>query len=159
MVDVFAIQRLLARYTRYADQRDGAAMAQLFAPDATIEVIYNKGEVAEMVGTLNGHAAIGAAMSAMMQPHPPLGWSHHTTYDPLIEVVGNRATIDTQFITFDVRGAARPVEGWPKGAFGAQGAITPIESGYYRAVLRKTDGEWLFDRFHIHHDLPYVVPA
>ena len=73
MGDVFAIQQLIARYTRYADQNDGAAMAQLFAPGATIEVIYDKGEVAEMVGTLNGHAAIGAAMSAMMQPHPPLG--------------------------------------------------------------------------------------
>ena len=32
MVDVFAIQQLLARYTRYADQRDGTAMAQLFVP-------------------------------------------------------------------------------------------------------------------------------
>jgi len=155
MIDVFAIQQLPARYIRCADQRESAGIAQPFAFDAIIELVHDKGKMPEVVGKLSGREAIGAAM---MQPHLPLGWSHHTMHDPLIEIDGDLATIDTQFITFDVCGAVRPIEGWPKGAFGAQGTITPIESGYYRAALRKIDGEWLFDRLRIHHDLPYIVP-
>src|SRR5437899_1426436 len=39
-------------------------------------------------------------MSTAMVPHPPLGWSHHTTHDHLVSVDGDKASIDTQLITF-----------------------------------------------------------
>jgi hypothetical protein len=62
--------------------------------------------------------------------------------DHLVSVDGDEASIDTQFITFDVVGTAKPEGGWPVGTFGAQGAIKPIESGYYRFAFRRTDGAW-----------------
>jgi len=31
-----------------------------------------------------------------MKPHPPRGWSHHTTHDPIIEVKGDTATLDAR---------------------------------------------------------------
>ena len=30
-------------------------------------------------------------MTTAMAPHPPLGWSHHTTYDHLVSVDGDEA--------------------------------------------------------------------
>ncbi len=89
------------------------------------------------VGELVGQEAIAAAVSQMMQPHPARGWSHHTTHDHIIEVDGDDATIDAQFVVFEVRGKERPVTGWPEGAFGAQGTVNPIEAGYYRPILRR----------------------
>jgi hypothetical protein len=76
----------------------------------------------------------------MMRPHPARGWSHHTTQDHIIEVNGDDATIDAQFVVFEVRGKERPATGWPAGTFGAQGAVTPIEAGYYRPILRRLGG-------------------
>jgi hypothetical protein len=91
-----------------------------------------------------------------MAPHPPLGWSHHTTYDHLVTVDGDEASIETQFITFDVAGTRKPEGGWPPGTFGAQGAIKPIESGYYRFAFRRTAGEWRIRHQDVIHDIPYV---
>src|SRR6202051_1560338 len=50
-------------------------------------------------------------VSQMMQPHPAHGWSHHTTHDHIIEVDGDNATIDAQFVVFEVRGKERPHTG------------------------------------------------
>jgi hypothetical protein len=95
-------------------------------------------------------------MSTAMTPHPPLGWSHHTTYDRLVSVDGDQASIDTQFITFDVVGTRKPEGGWPAGTFGAQGTIKPIESGYYRFAFRRAGGAWRIRHMDITHDIPYV---
>jgi hypothetical protein len=53
--------------------------------------------------------------------------------------------------------ASRSSEGgWPAGTFGAQGTITPIESGYYRFNLRRTDGAWKIRRQEVIHNIPYA---
>jgi ketosteroid isomerase-like protein len=155
------IRQIVSRYTRAADQRDGEAIAKLYEADAVVEVHYHRGpDGMELLGTLSGGAQIAAAMSAppsgAMAPHPPLGWSHHTTYDHLVSVDGDEASIDTQFITFDVAGTRKPEGGWPAGTFGAQGTIKPIESGYYRFTFRRTDGVWRIRHQDVVHDIPYV---
>ena len=71
-------------------------------------------------------------------------------------VVGDEASIETQFITFDVAAARKPDGGWPAGTFGAQGTIKPIESGYYRFAFRRTHGVWLIRHQDVIHDIPYV---
>ncbi|MFJ1605485.1 hypothetical protein ACIOHS_19250 [Streptomyces sp. NPDC088253] len=53
----------------------------------------------------------------------------------------------------------RPAEGWPAGAFGAQGTITPIESGYYQPRLRRVDGAWRIFHHTILLDQPLVLPG
>ena len=136
------IREIVSRYTRAADRRDGEALAKLYEADAVVEIHYRGPDGMELLGTLSGGAQIAAAMSTAMAPHPPLGWSHHTTYDHLVSVDGDEASIETQFITFDVVGTRKPEGGWPAGTFGAQGTIKPIESGYYRFTFRRTDGVW-----------------
>ena len=154
MSDEREIQQVLARYVRAADRRDGAAMAALFLPDAKVEIFYNHAGAPEPLGELAGPEAIGAAVTTMMKPHPPRGWSHHTTHDPIIEVDGDTGTLDAQFVVFDVVGAQKPEGGWSEGARGAQGSITPIETGYYRPILKKVDGRWMIARQRIYLDLP-----
>ena len=151
------IREIVSRYTRAADRRDGEEMAQLYEADAVVEVYYRGPDGMEQLGTLSGREQIAAAMSTAMAPHPPLGWSHHTTYDHLVSVHGDgdEASIETQFITFNVVGNRKPEGGWPAGTFGAQGTIKPIESGYYHYTFRRTDGGWRIRHLRITHDIPY----
>jgi hypothetical protein len=153
------IREILSRYTRAADRRDGEALAALFASDAVVEVHLHGPDGlddGELLGKLTGAEQVEMAMTRAMAPHPPLGWSHHTTYDHLVSVDGDEASIEAQFITFNVVGTRKPEGGWPAGTFGAQGTITPIESGYYRFTFRRTDGAWKIRHQDVIHDIPYV---
>lgn len=154
-----AVQQVLARYVRGTDARDGAAVAALFTEAGRVEISYNNSGKLEPVGELVGQEAIAAAVSQMMRPHPARGWSHHTTQDHIIEVNGDDATIDAQFVVFEVRGNERPATGWPEGTFGAQGTVTPIEAGDYRPILRRVDGVWKIDTLRIVMNLPLAFPG
>jgi hypothetical protein len=94
-----------------------------------------------------------------MKPHPPRGWGHHATDGLLIDIDGDRATVDVQFMVFSILGDAKPASGWPAGATGAMGAmgtITPIESGYYTQKLVRVDGQWLIESLQVRHTLPFA---
>lgn len=158
MSDERSVQQVLARYVRAADARDGAAMSALFAPAATVEIFFNDAGVPQKVAELVGAEAIGGAIAGMMAPHPPRGWSHHTTHDHIIEVDGDDASLDAQFVVFNTVGDERPADGWPAGASGAQGTITPIESGYYRPRMRRTDEGWQIVHHTIVLDQPMAFP-
>jgi hypothetical protein len=154
-----AVQQVLAKYVRGVDTRDGAAVAALFTDTGRVEISYNNLGKLEPLGELVGREAIAAAMSQMMKPHPARGWSHHTTHDHIIDVNGDDATFDAQFVVFEVRGKERPATGWPEGAFGAQGTVQPIEAGYYRPVLRQVGGAWKIATLRIVHTLPMAFPG
>jgi hypothetical protein len=155
MPDELAVQQVLAHYVRAHDRRDGAAMGALFTPEARVTIFYNynpDGEP-ELIGELAGREAIAQATTHMMKPHPPRGWSHNATDGMLIDIDGDRATVDAQFMVFTILGDAKPASGWPAGAMGA---ITPIESGYYTQNLVRVDGQWLIESLQIRHNLPFA---
>ncbi|CAO5250686.1 nuclear transport factor 2 family protein [Frankia sp. AgKG'84/4] len=152
------VEEVVAAYVRAADRRDGSAMSGLFTEDAVVEIYYTGSGGRDPLGSVRGAAAIGQAVAGLMAPHPPRGWSHHTTFNPIIAVDGDTATIDVQFLVYNVVGRAEPAGGWPPGAVGAQGSITPIESGYNRSTLRRVNGKWLIAEHVISHDLPYAFP-
>jgi uncharacterized protein (TIGR02246 family) len=156
MSDERAVQQVLARYVRATDRRDGQAVAALFTEGGTVQIFHKGIAQPEALGKLVGREAIANAVSNMMQPHPRDGWSHHTTHDTIIEVNGDSATLDAQFVVFKVVGTEKPDDGWPVGTFGAQGTITPIESGYYRPSLVRVEGRWLIESLNIYLDLPMV---
>jgi hypothetical protein len=158
MTDERAVQQVLAKYVRGADARDGAAVAAQFAPNGRVEILYNNAGKLEPIGELVGQDAIAGAVSTMMRPHSPLGWSHHTTHDPIIEVSGDEAQLDAQLVVFEVLGKERPADGWPEGASGTQGTVTPAQSGYYRPTLRRIDGVWKIETLRIILDLPVAYP-
>jgi hypothetical protein len=158
-VEEFAVLQILARYVRAADYRDGAAMAALFLFDGRVIIARNDAGRAAPLATLEGREAIAHAVAHLMQPHPPRGWSHHTTHDAIVVVDGERATIDAQLIVFNSLGTAEPVGGWPVGTVGVQGSVTPVESGYYRPELRRVDGRWLIETMTILLDQTLPVPT
>jgi len=156
MSDELAVQQVLAHYVRAHDRRDGAAAAALFTPQARVTIVYNNnpdGEP-EMIGELAGREAIAQAVTQMMKPHPPRGWSHNATDGVLVEIDGDRASVDAQFMVFSILGDEKPANGWPAGAAGAMGTITPIESGYYTQKLVRVGGQWLIEALEIRHNLP-----
>ena len=158
MSDELAVQQVLAHYVRAHDRRDGAAMGALFTLDARVTIFYNNnpdGEP-ELIGELAGREAIAQATTHLMKPHPPRGWSHNATDGLLIDIDADRATVDAQFMVFTILGDAKPASGWPAGATGAMGAITPIESGYYTQKLVRVDGQWLIESLQVRHNLPFA---
>ncbi|WP_263359953.1 nuclear transport factor 2 family protein [Acidicapsa ligni] len=158
MSDERTIQQVLAKYVRGADRRDGAAVAELFTDDGKVEIFYSNSGNPEPMGEIVGPGPIATAVSQMMRPHPPGGWSHHTTHDPIIEVIGDRATLDAQFIVFSVQAKEKPEGGWPADALGVQGSVTPIESGYYRPILHRVGGGWKIQTLRIVMDMPIAFP-
>jgi hypothetical protein len=160
MSDERDIQQVIAKYVRAVDRRDGVALAELFIPNGKVTIFYTNGGKEELIVELAGREVIGDAMSKLMKPHSALGWSRHTTFDTIIEVDGERATIDAQFIVYNVVGAEKPAAGWPESTLGIQGTITPIESGYYRSTLgRNNDGSWRIAEHRIDHDMPFATPG
>lgn len=157
--DARAVQQVLARYVRAVDRRDASAMSALFIDHAHVEIFYANSVKPSKLGELNGAAMIGQAVAGMMAPHAARAASHHTTHDPIIEVTGDTASIDVQFIVFSTLGAEQPASGWPAGAFGAQGSVTPIEAGYYQSSMVRSDGSWKIAHHRILLDLPAAFPA
>jgi hypothetical protein len=156
MSDELAVQQVLAHYVRAHDRRDGAAMAALFTPEARVTIFYNNAGGLEPLGEIVGREAIANATVHMMKPHPPRGWSHNATDGLLIEIDGDQATVDAQFMVFIILGDAKPASGWPAGAGGAMGRITPIESGYYTQKLVRVEGQWLIESLQVRHNLPFA---
>ena len=159
MSDELAVQQVLARYSRAHDRRDGAAIAALFTPEARVTIFYNNPPDGkpELLGELVGREAIAHATAHMMKPHTARGWSHNATDGLLIDIDGDRATVDAQFMVFSILGDAKPASGWKEGASGAMGTITPIESGYYTPTLVRVDGQWLIESMQIRHNLPFAI--
>ena len=155
------VQEVLARYVRATDQRDGKAQGALFTDEAVVQIYTKTGRDSyEPVGPpLIGGADVEYAVTNFMSAHPEGGSSHHTTFDHLIDADGDRAHLNAQFIVYKVQAFARPAEGWPTGASGAQGNVAPIESGYYDTDLRRVDGEWKIVKHSVLMGMPIAVPA
>lgn len=161
MSDEREIQQVLARYVRATDRRDGRAQGALFTDDAVVQIHTKTGPASyQPFGQpLIGGAGVEYAVANFMAPHPPGGASHHTTSDHIIEVGGDRAHLNAQFIVFEVQAAPRPAQGWPTGTSGAQGTVRPIESGYYDTELRRVGGEWKIVKHDVLMDMPIAAPG
>ncbi|MCH7629899.1 MULTISPECIES: nuclear transport factor 2 family protein [Novosphingobium] len=156
MTDATDILNVLGRYARAHDYRDSEAMAALFADHATIEIFNARGSTMTPIGKLEGLPAIRDAVRQMMAPHGERAWSQNVISAPIIDVGGDEAVIDAQFMVFSIVAATEPENGWPAATFGAQGAIVPIEAGQYRAHLRRTARGWTIAAMRIEHRLPMV---
>ncbi|MDX2646666.1 nuclear transport factor 2 family protein [Streptomyces sp. PA03-1a] len=159
--DVREVREVLARYVRATDRRDGKGQGALFTDDAVVQIYARTGTAGhEPVGEpLIGGAAVAYAVEHYMAPHPEGGAGHHVTADHLVEVDGDRAHMNAQFVVFRTRAAARPAGGWPAGAFGAQGTVEPVESGYYDTDLHRVDGVWKIVHHRVLMDMPIALPG
>jgi hypothetical protein len=143
MSDIDAINRVFAEYVRATDRRDGTTQSLLFTEDTTVQAYINRNGRFEQFGEpMRGRASVVNAVDNLMSKHGQGDWSHHTTSNEIIDVAGDTATYDAQFIVFAVRRSDPPPEGFPTGTVNRLGGISPIESGYYRSRLVKVAGGW-----------------
>ena len=128
MGDERLIQQVLARYARAVDRRDADAVAALYTPDGIERLSWHDRGTRTVMATFQGQAEIRHAVSTFLAPHAPHAWAHHMTFDPIVTITGDTATLDAQFVVVEVDGATR--------------TITPAHAGYYELKLRRHDGEW-----------------
>ena len=161
MTDERQILEVLARYVRATDARDGVAQGALFTDDAVVQISSKVkwGEYVPVGDPVIGGAGVRYAVENFLAPHPTLGSSHHLTADHLIEVDGDTAYLNAQFIVFEVRGHARPADGWPADAMGAQGTVRVIESGYYDTQLARIGSKWKITNHRVLMDVPMALPG
>ena len=160
LVERIRLEDVLARYVRGVDRRDGAAVARLFFDDALVQVCKNDGGSWSVHGEpILGAAAVAFTIENVMPAHPTGGWSHHCTFDHLIEIDGSEATLNAQFIATRSAAEPTPADGWPAETLGARGSVIIAETGYYDADLRKVDGEWRFAQLRVRNDLPWHRPT
>src|SRR5262249_34775906 len=128
MSDERKVEEVMAHYVRETDRRDGKALGALFTADAEVHTSTKdlSGEYHTVGEPLIGAAGVTYGIDHIMHPNPPGGSSHHTTSNHLVEIDGDRAHLNAQFIVFETRTADKPSGDSP-----ALGTTRPIESGYY----------------------------
>lgn len=119
--DEAAIRRILIDYAATQDARDYDAYAALFAKD---------GEWVNGKSVYKGRPAIRQLLVGLYGT-PPSGYvnteSFHLTYNPQIELNGDRATARSRHLLI---------------MRGAKGEPTPMLAGRYEDELIREDGQW-----------------
>ncbi|WP_130178557.1 nuclear transport factor 2 family protein [Cryobacterium sp. SO1] len=155
------MQEILSEYVHATDHRDGVTLAALFTADGSVNILAPDGEggYKPVTAPIVGRSAIADAVAHAQEPLPSLGAEHHVITAPISSASGSDGHLTMQFTTYAIHGAAEPAGGWPAGTAGAQGSITPYESGYYAATFVKSHESWSISRLDIQSDLPVIIPA
>jgi 3-phenylpropionate/cinnamic acid dioxygenase small subunit len=118
VADELAIRRTLAAYCQLCDDGDFAGLAEQFAPDGTFAI-------GDTVAT--GRTAV---MAWFETNHPPERRGKHLTMNTILDVTGDSATVESDFVHLRV----------------IEGAITPEVAGRYLDTFVRLDGRWLILR-------------
>lgn len=132
------IRRVLIEYGKYLDTRNYAAYASLFTEDG----VWTGG-----LGSFTSRAAIEKMLVDYIGTPEP-GFvnksSYHMMTNPLIEIDGNRAKVESKFLFWTAT-----VDGLPQ----------PSHSGRYVDEFVKVGGEWKIARRTAWGELPYLDPT
>src|SRR5690242_12491317 len=115
MSDRVEIVEVLARYVRAMEQRDGEVLASLFTEDGVFALFGRQGDGdspsgADVVGRDRIRAMVeGGALA------PQRGMQYLTT-DHIVDIDGNKANLEAQFIAVETDAEMRGDIGWTTGA-------------------------------------------
>ena len=159
MNDRYEIIETLARYARALEERDGDALAALFAPEGVFQVFsrYAGEEYVALDADVAGQDALRAMLKNSTMP--PGHGMHYLTTDHIVDITGDEATLQAQFVVVASTANPRPESGWPPGAELMQGKLALIMIGHYDSRLRRIGGNWVFTRHQVKHSLPMALPA
>jgi uncharacterized protein (TIGR02246 family) len=157
MTDRHEVTEVLARYVRALEARDAKAVAALFAPDGVFEIASRYGrEDYTTRATVVGRDKIQALMESGVLP--PGRGTHYLTTDHIVEIDGNEARMDAQFLTIESDADSTSEQSWTLGAAMLQGTLALTMVGHYSSVLRRIDGHWMLTSHRVKHNLPLAVP-
>jgi hypothetical protein len=159
MSDRHEVIEVLARCVRALEERDGQAIAALFAPDGVFELFSRYGSDDYMASGVRvvGRDNIGALVgnSAM----PTGRGMHYLTTDHIVEIVGDEARIDAQFIAVESNADLRSEMEWTTAASIVQGTLAVAMIGRYDSRLHRSDGHWVFTTQRVKNSLPVAHPS
>lgn len=158
--DAEQIRQVLARYVRAVDLQDGDALTALYTPKVRWEMVFheNTNRLKTLMGPLTDPIEIGRAAGNPARAYRKGEWRHHMTFDHIIEVKGDSASLSAQFMVISTQADEPPVGGYAAGDYGLKGVLKPVHSGYYDIKLKKISGEWKISEQRILMDIPYVSP-
>jgi 3-phenylpropionate/cinnamic acid dioxygenase small subunit len=148
MSDEYQVREVLAKSVRAADRRNSAEYVELFADDFMYEVVLRWGEdkIEQIVGPIADRSELQALVDHPGLAYAKGGWQHHYTHDHLVEVDGNLAKINAQYLVVNTQ------------ITGENSSTTEVgPSGYYDLRLKKFDGEWKITEYHVVSDVPWVL--
>jgi hypothetical protein len=159
MTDKREIIEALAHYVRALEERDGDAIAALFAPDGEFEVFGRDG--------VNGYAASGIRVvgrdkiRAMIENGslPPGRGMHYLTTDHIVEINGDEATMDAQFVAVESNTGVASDHDWTTAAKMLRGSLALSMVGRYDSQLQRVHGRWVFTTHRVKHNLPLAIQA
>jgi 3-phenylpropionate/cinnamic acid dioxygenase small subunit len=123
LLDERAIVALMHRYAHAMDYGDEAAWVDVFTPDAVFDVVESVG--GRRIHREEGHADLARYVAAY--PKPP-AFRKHVIVDPVVEVRGDEAEVDSYWILLHREQA----DGMPVlAAFGrSHDRVVRLESGW-----------------------------
>lgn len=152
------IIEVLARYVRALEERDAEAVAALFAPDGEFELFGRYGLDDYVAGGV--HVIGRDNIRAMIEnaPAPPPGHGmHYLTTDHIVEISGNEATMDAQFVAVESNVGLRSESSRTTTASIVRGTLALTMIGHYDSRLRRVEGRWVFTAHRVKHSLPIAL--
>jgi hypothetical protein len=159
MSDRDEITENLSRYARALEDRNGEAVAALFAPDGTFELSGRNGRdeyvaQAKVVGRDNIRAMI--ERGSLPTDHD----MHYLTGDHVVDITGDEASLRAQFVVVESSSGIQSENKWTVGASMLQGSFALTMMGRYESRLRRIEQRWLFTVHRVKHNLPLTtLPA
>jgi hypothetical protein len=158
MNDRHEIVELLARYVRALEKRDGEAVAALFTPDGEFELFGRSGRDdyaagVKVVGRENICAMVNGGSVA------PGRGMHYLTTDRIVEINGDEASLDAQFVAVESNADLPTNSTWTTAQGIVHGTLALTMIGRYDSRLARIDGRWAFTVHRVKHNLPIVIPA
>ena len=159
MGDRNEILEVLARYVRALEERDGTAVAALFAPDGEFTLFGRRGRDdyvdagVHVVGRDNIRAMIDAGSM------PPGRGMHYLTTDHIVAISGDVADMSAQFVAVESDADVPSESPWSTAAGMLRGTLALTMIGRYDSRLRRIGERWVFTTHSVKHSLPIALPS
>jgi hypothetical protein len=159
MSDRDEITEALSRYARALEDRNGEAVAALFAPNGTFQLFGRNGRDEYVAQTkVAGRDNIRAMIERGSLP--PGHYMHYMTGDHIVDITGDEASLQAQFVAVESSTGIQSESKWTVGASMLQGSFALTMIGRYESRLRRIEGRWLFTVHRVKHNLPLTaLPA
>jgi hypothetical protein len=159
MGDRNEILEVLARCARALEERDGKAVAALFASDGEFSLFgrYGRDDYVDAGVHVVGRDNIRAMIE--IDSMPPGRGMHYLTTDHIVKVSGDEASMNAQFVAVESNADLHSESRWSAAAGIVQGTLALTMIGRYDSRLRRVDGRWVFTTHRVKHSLPIALPS